>query len=202
MCGRLSCAPYRGPGPQPRHVPWLGIEPATLRFTGWHSIHWDTPARAVIWLFDNSYPRSVKWYLIVVLIWISLMTMTNYVEHLFMCLLAFYISFLESCLFSFLAYFLAGLFFLLLGCESFWHVLDTSSLIRWCTNILSHSVGCLFAFLMVSFETEKFKILMKSSLFIVFFGCLYYWWHGFAKPKVTKDLPPHCKSHYSFNFYM
>ena len=41
------CAPYWGPGPQPRHVPWLGIKPATLRFTGWHSIHWITPARAI-----------------------------------------------------------------------------------------------------------------------------------------------------------
>ena len=34
MCGCLSHAPYWGPGPQPRHVPWLGIEPATLWFTG------------------------------------------------------------------------------------------------------------------------------------------------------------------------
>ena len=35
-----------GPGPQPRHVPLLGIELATLWFTGQHSIHWATPARA------------------------------------------------------------------------------------------------------------------------------------------------------------
>ena len=27
------------PGPQPRHVPCLGIEPATLWFAGLHSIH-------------------------------------------------------------------------------------------------------------------------------------------------------------------
>ena len=25
ICGCLSSAPYWGPGPQPRHVPWLGI---------------------------------------------------------------------------------------------------------------------------------------------------------------------------------
>ena len=31
---------------QPRHVPWLGIEPATFLFTGWHSVHWTTPAGA------------------------------------------------------------------------------------------------------------------------------------------------------------
>ena len=30
MCGCLSCAPYWGPGLQPRHVPRLGIEPAAL----------------------------------------------------------------------------------------------------------------------------------------------------------------------------
>ena len=35
-----------GLGPQPRHVAQPGIEPATLGFTGWHSIHWATPARA------------------------------------------------------------------------------------------------------------------------------------------------------------
>ena len=46
MCDCLSCAPYWGPGPQPRHVPWLGIEPVTLGFSGWCSVHWATLARA------------------------------------------------------------------------------------------------------------------------------------------------------------
>ena len=46
MCGCLSHASYWGPGPQHRHVPWPGIEPATLRSKGRHSIHWATPARA------------------------------------------------------------------------------------------------------------------------------------------------------------
>ena len=46
MCGCLSHAPNWGPGPQPRHVPWLGIELATLCFSGPCSIHWVTPARA------------------------------------------------------------------------------------------------------------------------------------------------------------
>ena len=32
VCGCLSCAYYWGPGLQTRHVPWLGIEPATLWF--------------------------------------------------------------------------------------------------------------------------------------------------------------------------
>ena len=40
MCGCLLHAPHWGPGPKPRHVPWLGIEPETLWFfAGWHSIH-------------------------------------------------------------------------------------------------------------------------------------------------------------------
>ena len=52
MCGYLLYAPHWGPGLQPRHVPWLGIEPATLCFAGQHSIHWATPARAGIHLFD------------------------------------------------------------------------------------------------------------------------------------------------------
>ena len=34
MCGWFSCTPCWGPGLQPRHVPWLGIEPATLWSTG------------------------------------------------------------------------------------------------------------------------------------------------------------------------
>ena len=50
MCGCLSHTCHCGPGPQPRHVPRLGIKLATFRFTGWCSIHWTTPARA-LWIF-------------------------------------------------------------------------------------------------------------------------------------------------------
>ena len=39
MCGCLQSGPYWGPGPQPRRVPRLGIEQATLWFTGPCSVH-------------------------------------------------------------------------------------------------------------------------------------------------------------------
>ena len=45
MCGCLSHIRNWEPSPQPRHVPWLEIEPASLCFSGWHSIHWVPPAR-------------------------------------------------------------------------------------------------------------------------------------------------------------
>ena len=45
MCGCLPSTPHWRPRRQPRHVPWPVIEPATLWFTGQHSIHWATPAR-------------------------------------------------------------------------------------------------------------------------------------------------------------
>ena len=45
----LACPPLgTWPGSQPRHVPQLGIEPATLWFSGWCSIHRATQARAAV----------------------------------------------------------------------------------------------------------------------------------------------------------
>ena len=44
----LSHNPNWGPGPQPRHVPWLGIEPVTFLFTDQHSDHWGTPRSNIL----------------------------------------------------------------------------------------------------------------------------------------------------------
>ena len=51
--GCLLITPNWSPGPQPRHVPWPGIQPATFQFAGQHSIHWTTAVRAICYMFWN-----------------------------------------------------------------------------------------------------------------------------------------------------
>ena len=113
-------------------------------------------------------PGGMKWYFIVVLIYIS--PMTNDVEHLFMHLLSICISSLEKYLFK-------SLPILKLGCLYCWvagvfkYILHTGLLSGiWFAKIFSHSVVLSFHFLNGVLWSTKFLILMIQSVY--YFGHL------------------------------
>ena len=121
---------------------------------------------------------SVRWYFIVVSIWISLII--SGIEHLFMCFLAISMSSLEKCLFISSVHFSVGL------CVFLWYWASWAACISWrlipCwllhLQILAPILWIVFLFI-VSFDVQKLLGLIrpklnlnKFNLFLLLFSLL------------------------------
>ena len=103
-----------------------------------------SPAFIISRLFNVVILTGVRWYLVVVLIYIYLIICSD--EHIFMCLLAISVSSLEKCLFRPSDHFLVG-YLLFCYCRSCLYILEIKPLlVASFANIFSELEVCLFHF--------------------------------------------------------
>ena len=91
-------------------------------------------------------------------------------EHLFRCLLATCMSSLEKCLLGLLPTLIRLFTFLVSDCMSCLYIfkINSFSVVSFAI-IFSHSEGCLFTLLVVSFAVQKLLSLIRSHLLIFVF---------------------------------